>query len=95
MKIHARIIGASCPASLSFQTASGGAHDPVNPFSACEKNDFVTLDFVWGQSTLPAWARGNRFIFMMLDLFAKFVVAVPLPYMKAEITVLAFVSSRS
>ena len=90
MKTDIRLFVDSCPACLSFHPASRKAHEPLNPFNPGDKNEIVALDFVGGQSALPVSARGNKVILLMIDLFTKYCVAVPLPDMRAETTALAF-----
>ena len=90
MKTDIRVFVDSCPACLSFRPAARNAHEPLNPFNPSDKNEIVALDFVGGQTALPVSARGNKVILLMIDLFTKYCVAVPLPDMRAETTALAF-----
>jgi transposase InsO family protein len=52
--------------------------------------DIVALDVVGGKESLPSTYASNRVILTIIDLFTKYVVAVPLPDQQADTITRAF-----
>jgi transposase InsO family protein len=63
---------------------------PLGYLQAFHRFDVVSIDIFGGGSTLPTSNFGNKYVLVCIDLFTKFVVAVPLPDQQAETVASAF-----
>ncbi len=65
---------------------------PLGMIPATNKNDLVAIDIVGGKETLKLTSAGNKYILVMIDVFTKYVRAVPLPDQTAKTVADAFLN---
>ena len=73
----------SCPNCDPFKKFS----KPISPLGyipASDRGDLVAIDVFGGKQALKTTAVGNRYVFVMIDVFTKYCRATPTPNQTAE-----------
>jgi hypothetical protein len=69
------------------------ARNPQTPFFVIllkSRNENVALDVMGGKENLLLTVKGNCYILTIIDMFNKFVIAVPFPNQTSETITAAF-----
>ncbi|KAF0096477.1 MAG: hypothetical protein FD144_5878, partial [Rhodospirillaceae bacterium] len=70
---------AACPTCDKFRNAPRNARSPLHPIRVAARGEIVAMDVMGGKESLLETARHNRYILTVVDLFTKYLVAIPLP----------------
>ena len=60
---------------------------PLHPIPVGSGGEVLAMDLVGGKENLLTTPRGFKYILLMIDLFTRFVVAVPIPDMSVQTVV--------
>ena len=74
----------SCPACARAVTHRSAPAGLLQPISSSAPLDLVVMDYI---TSLPVSSLGNKHIFLFMDHFSKWVVAIPVPAADGDTTV--------
>ncbi|KAF0153184.1 MAG: hypothetical protein FD188_3384, partial [Ignavibacteria bacterium] len=78
-----KLFVSTCPVCDRFKIQSKTPKSPLHPVRVGSRGEILAIDVVGGKETLPTTPRGNKYIFVMIDLFTRYVVAVSIPDQQA------------
>ena len=74
----------TCPVCDRFRRLHAKPRNTLHPVSVGFRGELLAIDLVGGKEALPSTLRDNRYILVMIDLFTRYVVAVPVVNMNAH-----------
>jgi hypothetical protein len=80
----------SCEVCNLYKKPGRNARAQLGHLVSTNRFDIVALDVFGGRDSLPGSYLGNRLVLTIIDLFTKYVVAVPLADQRAETITRAF-----
>ena len=92
MKRDIAIYIAACEICAKFRHPAKTPRAPLNPIRVGSPNELVAMDLMGGKESLPTTSRQNKYVFVAIDAFTKYAIAVPLPDQTAQSVVRAFLS---
>ena len=69
----------TCSICDRFKTQVRMPKNTLSPVKVGFRGEILAIDVIGGKGTLPVTPRGNKYIFVMIDLFTRYVVAVAIP----------------
>ena len=69
----------ACPVCDKFKAQTRIPKFPLTPVRVGFRGETLAIDVVGGKETLPVTPRGNKYILTMIDLFTRYLIAVPIP----------------
>ena len=88
-----KLFVSTCPVCDRFKIQARSPRSPLHPVRVGARGEILALDFVGGRDALPTTPRGNKLILVMIDLFTRYVVAIPLPNQTASTLVETLVNN--
>ncbi len=58
------------------------------------RGDCVSMDIVGGKGSLPETPRSNNYIFIIIDCFTRYAIAVPYPDQSFSVIILAIIGNH-
>ena len=93
MRRDIAIYVAACDKCASFRHPAKRPQAPLQPIRVGSPNELVAVDLMGGKESLPETSRKNRYIFVAIDAFTKYAVAVPLYDQTAQSVARAMLSA--
>ena len=84
MKRDVKLFVNSCPVCDKFRGRRKNPRNPLHPIRVGARGEILAIDLVGGKENLLTTPRNNRYFLVMIDLFTRFAVAVPVPDMTAQ-----------
>ena len=84
MKRDVDLFVMTCPVCDRFRNLHAKPRSPLHPVRVGFRGEILAIDLVGGKEALPTTVRDNKYILVMIDLFSRYVVAVPVPNQNAH-----------
>ncbi len=78
MRPDIKLFVLACPVCDPFRRRDRSRSE-LRKIPAGGRLELVAMDLVGGKDSLAVTNHGNKYIFTMIDVFTKFLVAVPIP----------------
>ena len=77
MKRDVDLYVVTCPVCDRFRSLHAKPRSPLHPVRVGFRGEILAIDLVGGKETLPTTDRENKYILVVIDMFSRYVLAVP------------------